>query len=421
MAEKLARVFLYAFLAIFPFGFRREAFRFIPGFHEYESFFIYASDIFLVVFLIAGIKIILNNKKIETKKKKIIPGVLFILGMGVSILISPLPFLSFLFLTKIFLLMAAAFLIGELSKLKKINPEKIFAIVSIGAIIQSVIAFFQFKTQESLGLYFLGEPILNQESGGISKITIEGAKIIRAYGTFLHPNILAAFLMTGIASLIYFYFREKKFWRKTSKIAGIYIITLGLLLTFSRQAWLASFFTIIIFSALFIYKKKTAGIKKIIPVFLIFIFAMMPVKKFLRERVSLSAKEDAVTERLAYNEMGMDLIKENPKGVGAGTQVFYAQKNQYYKKFGMDKVWLWQPIHNIYLLIAAEIGIIGLIMFLWLITNLLFSKKIYGSNSEEITAKIIMLSFLIIGFSDHFFWTINQGQVMFWTIVGLLI
>ena len=34
---------------------------------------------------------------------------------------------------------------------------------------------------------------------------------------------------------------------------------------------------------------------------------------------------------------------------------------------------------------------------------------------------LIFLGFLFIGFFDHYFWTIQQGQLTFWLIAGLLV
>ena len=76
--------------------------------------------------------------------------------------------------------------------------------------------------------------------------------------------------------------------------------------------------------------------------------------------------------------------------------------------------WLHQPVHNIYLLIAAETGLLGLMAFLFFL-YLLIKKK------PRLTIFCLLLvSFLIIGLFDHFFWTLQQGQMVFWLILGII-
>ncbi|MFA5173203.1 MAG: O-antigen ligase family protein [Candidatus Paceibacterota bacterium] len=418
MIEKAAKFSFYAFLLIFPFGYRWEVLRFIPGFHEYESVFLYASDLFLVLFLIMGTAVLFSKKERTKKGKSILFLIYFLTAAIFSLIFSPLFILSICFLLRLFTLAGAAFLISELIRKKTIEVKNILGIISLGAIFQSAVAFFQFKFQKSLGLYFLGEPMLSSNTPGISKITADGAKIIRAYGTFLHPNILSAFLIMGFLALLYFYFKKENLKEKILILIFSYPVLLAIILTFSRQAWIALLMSIFFLSIMIILKKKMTGVKKMIPIFLALVFAVIPAKDFILERAPISTKEDAVTERLAYNEMGISLIKENPFGSGLGTQVSYAYKNGFYEKFGMTKSWLWQPIHNIYLLIASETGILGITLFLAFVLSLLIPiKKI---SLEIAVIKINFLAFLIIGISDHFFWTIGQGQIMLWLLIGLL-
>ena len=77
--------------------------------------------------------------------------------------------------------------------------------------------------------------------------------------------------------------------------------------------------------------------------------------------------------------------------------------------------WIHQPVHNIYLLIASETGLIGLILFLVFIFQLF--RKIIG---QEYFLLLIVFSFLFIGLFDHFFWTLQQGQLMFWLTLGIM-
>jgi len=49
-----------------------------------------------------------------------------------------------------------------------------------------------------LGLQLLGESFLAPHLSGVAKISTEQGLVMRAYGTFPHPNILATFLIISI-------------------------------------------------------------------------------------------------------------------------------------------------------------------------------------------------------------------------------
>ena len=80
---------------------------------------------------------------------------------------------------------------------------------------------------------------------------------------------------------------------------------------------------------------------------------------------------------------------------------------------------LYQPVHNIYLLIFSETGILGLTLFLlflfFLIKNSHYDIMIYHTSLF-----FIFISLLFFGLFDHFLWTLQQGQIIFWLVSGLV-
>ncbi len=93
--------------------------------------------------------------------------------------------------------------------------------------------------------------------------------------------------------------------------------------------------------------------------------------------------------------------------------------------------WHYQPAHNIYLLIASEIGVIGLLIFALFITQALKDGFCFNNNvsRETLLARkslqhiliAIFVGFLIIGLFDHYFWTLQQGRLIFWLVLALII
>jgi O-antigen ligase len=79
-----------------------------------------------------------------------------------------------------------------------------------------------------------------------------------------------------------------------------------------------------------------------------------------------------------------------------------------------------QPVHSIYLLIASETGIAGLFLFVWfLVKTFLKDKKKRTSNFKRIVF-LLLISSLFIGLFDHFFLTLQQGQLMLSFLLGLV-
>ena len=75
---------------------------------------------------------------------------------------------------------------------------------------------------------------------------------------------------------------------------------------------------------------------------------------------------------------------------------------------------IYQPAHSIYLLIIDEMGVPGLLALLaflgiWLVRHRGNRYVVIG-----------MAALLMLGIFDHFFWTLQQGGLVFWGLLGIL-
>jgi len=418
--KKIISYILYFLLFSLPFTLRLPIFSFTPGWHEYETVFIGLYDVLLVLFL----AIFFFNYKIVWQKYYIYL-ILFLGFSGLSVLFSPLPYLSIYGLIRIILFSALAIALATLIHNKKIKIDLIFLSLFFSSLFQALIGFLQFNKQEDLGLWFLGEPNLVLNGFGVSTVLIEGGKILRSYGTLPHPNILGAFLVVGFLSGL-FLFIESKGVKKYLFFSGLFLIALTLWLTLSRSAIIAMLFGLFIYFILKFFRdgfyKK--NIISFVSIFLLLLFSLLPVLSFVLPRINMSASEVAVTSRVSYMEMGKKIMKENLLGVGLKNQVYYTYKNNIYNEANMKNSWEWQPIHNLYLLIGSEVGVLGLLSFIIFILGafikkgLLFLKK---DKEEYYIILAIMSSLLIIGLFDHFLYTIDSPALLFWLMIGLLL
>jgi len=135
-------------------------------------------------------------------------------------------------------------------------------------------------------------------------------------------------------------------------------------------------------------------------------------------RFSISPGEQSITLRTFYNQTACFFIQDSPWiGIGLGNFVLEIR--------GMIDIlsaWTHQPVHNIYLLIGSEVGLIGLFLFLMFVYQILRQFREQGTANREqyYLLLFIVLCFLFVGLFDHFFWTLQQGQLLFWLILGLL-
>jgi len=298
--------------------------------------------------------------------------------------------------------------------IKWLGLKKTLAVFVFAGLMQSFLAIFQFIAQSSLGLKYFGETLLSPLLDGVAKIDTVDGKVMRPYGTFTHPNVLAAFLFLSLS--FFYYLIISKARKLDIKNMYIYLVLLAaLFFTFSRSVWIVfALFSFI----LFIKLSKNKDIKKMfftaIAVFFLLGFLF---SNLLFARVYVSNSDAGVNFRNIYENTAFGFLQEYPVlGVGVGNFV------NTFKKSGIfgDNLWAYQPVHNFYLLAASEVGLFGFLAFLLFLTLLL--KSIKNSLRDE-NFKILFLgisfSIFLLFLTDHYFWDLQQGALMLWFFLGL--
>ena len=202
---------------------------------------------------------------------------------------------------------------------------------------------------------------------------------------------------------------------------AIYLVLLGLVLTFSRSGWIVAFLltSLVVIYNLISRQYRRSALNLLAILVASGLLLMIILGWAILPRINFSATEPSVSYRLLYNQLGLDLISKHPFGIGIGNQVLYAVDQELYQGLGLIKLWQWQPIHNIYLLISSEIGIIGLIIFLFLV-GVLIAKNLALSDLRSMTAMVILGSLLLFGLVDHFPWDLQGGRLMLWLSLGII-
>ena len=118
--------------------------------------------------------------------------------------------------------------------------------------------------------------------------------------------------------------------------------------------------------------------------------------------------------RDSLKNVSINMIKTHPY-FGVGFRNFLIKRNEY-SNAGVQRAY----VHNIYLLIAAESGLISLLIFLILIFFSIYEAFRYSLRPISITSICIILSFLLIGFFDHYPISSNFGRIVIFSFLSLL-
>ncbi len=421
----LEKIFFYLLIFCLPFQTRKIIYQWGDGFNEWTTAYLYLTDILLILIFLFWIWRVREHRFLKEFK------IFQLKNHGFWLL-------GFLIVSLISLIQARNLSLGFYSWFKllefiglffylKYNYREIFnfkrlaQILVASGLIQSIIAISQFTIQKNLGLRFLTESPLGTGINGVAKFIVNDLTFIRVYGSLPHPNVLAFFLLISLFFLYFLWLEKKYSFAKNIFFFFIFIIMLFALgLTFSR-AIIAIFILASLFYFIFVFckarKSKDKELsKKIILIFLLFVIfcSLLIIFVFpeLFSRFSISPEEQSVALRLFYNQFTYSIIQECPLvGIGIGNFVWEM-------KDALDLLsdWIHQPVHNVYLLIASETGLLGLFVFLMFLYQLLRKFK-------EINYLLLFIVFCILFISlfDHFFWTLQQGQLMFWLTIGLMV
>ncbi len=234
-------------------------------------------------------------------------------------------------------------------------------------------------------------------------VSLDPGRITRMKSSLGAPNTLAAFYLFAIPVTAACLGVLKR-WR----IPLVLIILLfgsGFILTFSRAAFLALMASTLFLLAL---QKKW---KWLLGLLCVLAAALILVRPFYENFFgSLNFKDISVGERLRYWSYTWDMIQSHP-WIGVGINLF------------MKKLPLFIPAgeiysgyaHNSYLQIWAEVGLLGLLSFLFPLTHLavsLHTKKL-GESWLNTCLSVGCLAFLLQAIFDNHFFSMQPAFLFF--------
>ena len=332
------------------------------------------------------------------------------------------------------------------------KKEKLILVFIASSIIQALLGAWQFLAQSTFANKWLGlatHPI--QEAGTAVVINGTGERILRAYGTLDHPNIFGGLMVIALLLLLAYFVKPfltsppsasqaialragqpspclpdrqasegEGAQARTVNIVLYYssliILTCGLFFSFSRAAWISFFVSYIFLFSLALIKKDKAYLKLLLSsatVLLLVVSALIfkyndLVLNRMSEKVYTESK--SINERMEGNKLSNEIIKDNwLLGVGVGS--YGATIKNRYSNLDYQ---LYQPVHNVYLLVVSELGIFGLISLILFI--ILVISTINRAENKYLT--VLPVSIVLLFFFDHWLLSLHYGIILFFVVLS---
>ena len=298
--------------------------------------------------------------------------------------------------------------------------------LSLALLFQTILAIGQLFLGHSLGgvLYYLGERTVSVGSPGIALATFMGSVVLRAYGTFGHPNVLAGYAVVTLLITI-------RLWRQRQSSVGLtlkdssaisarkdprrsdpmgiktiwvtaVLASLLIFLTQSRSATLALFGLIIPF---YLINKAKMRI-------LYFVIILLTIYH-LPSTIYPSRSDLSTSQRLDLQGLSLKVISQHPI-FGTGTQASIST----YPALPQPKpqgVGGLQPDHNSFTLFLSWFGLFGVLAILHIPISHVPSPCTSSALAREKCLQTLsslggLLPLLLL---DHYFLTSPQGLFIF--------
>ncbi len=372
-------------------------------------------DIILIFLYLMWFVESIKNKKNEINllPRISIPAFLLILCAILSFIPSNYPNYSFFGLIEVLKMYFAFFYLANNLK----NKSDILFLLSI------FILSLLFEGLLGWAQHRYDEPFFPTALGGPSWIDS------RVKGTWVSYNDFAWYLTFFLPLSMSMLFSKIK---PTYKIVCFFALSAGsasLIWTKSRASWI-SFVVAALFVVLLVLPKintKKALVKTFLAIIGILILILPLYPRLYNKMYWRFAGPDrgSAASRIPQFKIAYNIIKDNPiLGVGLNT---YSERMWEYDdtEIGLGEITR-HPVHNIFLHIAAEIGIFGLMAFLWLMASIFYSGLKYVFLNQDVMAYFIigllagLLAHLVHGLVD----TESIGGKLFmfmWVFAGIIL
>lgn len=282
--------------------------------------------------------------------------------------------------------------------------------------------FIKTKTQiRNTLLVFLASAFLISIDGLYQKIV--GIDFIRGFtlyqsdffvgirASFNHYNFFSSYMVAMFFVVLGFFIYMRRVWVKWLLFLLMVLIAVNIFFAYSRGAWVS--FVCAGLVLFFFYSDRKVKIFSLI--LLISFTAVIFTAPSLHARFARIFGERGDSGRMEIWQAGAGMVKESPfLGKGVGTFKNYVDARTTAGR---------RHAHNCYLEIAAEMGLFGLVLFLWFLGEIMIGslRKLKEKNAEGLFCGVFLgfFAMCVHAFFDSQFYGMNLAA-LFWILLGYL-
>jgi O-antigen ligase len=303
--------------------------------------------------------------------------------------------------------------------------------LAAGMVLQTTVALPQFALGRSLGLRRLGEVTVQAAWKGASVVMVGEQRWLRAYGLAQHPNLLGGCLIVMLLLVIGYYLTQSG-WRRLPLLIALASGLITLLVTFSRAAWLGAAVGGVMMLGLLLWSRRQlrwspdySSVALLAGLFLAMGAAFAVINwQLLQPRLGLTSQGveiRSVEARAIQVKAAWALVRMRPVlGVGIGN---YPTALYHLAREAVAAYPVYQPVHNVFLLSTAELGLLGGALWLavivapwaalWLRRRQVQMMPWWAGLSGALAALTVVSLF------DYYTWLSHQGRLALWLVWGL--
>jgi O-antigen ligase len=409
VAGNVARALLVAVVFAMPLNFSLSPFYSGPIYSggTPPEIILYLYDFPLIGLVVLWFLELITKRKTIPKSGILFAAFFWILWTALSIYNSENFRLSFFELFRMVKLFIFMLVISTLVR-DKHDIRMIYIAFLLSLIFQSLICMVQYLT----GTFF-----------NVFEVAYTG-DLARVSGTMDWPNTAGAYLatLTSIAFILFISNGDKRL--NLLSLSAVFAGFISLILTYSRGAWIA-LLTALMIGILIARSKKRLGSAEIIrlaSIVLVIIAIIVPFIQDIIERLNqIYPTQGALADRISLMIIARDMIIAHPIfGVGVNT---FVEVMRYYDTTGLSYSFPY-PVHDIYLQIASETGLVGLGLFLVFVVKIFkeFYQVAKSSDSFISPFAIALMSGAIAILVSNLFdvhLKVDTIFALFWFLAGV--
>jgi hypothetical protein len=368
--------------------------------------------IFVCLFLYWIFQLLLRQQKFKFYPIITVPALAYLTLAGISAFFSH--FAMFIILLRGFII--------YIYFANNVHSEKETRLIVImlmsGVLIQFLVGSLQYFTGGTLGLTLFGE------GDRAFRTTLAGAAALsRVGGTIGSPNSLAMYLNLMLPIIFSFIFiRTKSNFRW---IAGIIFILGGLteVLTMSRGGWVALTAAVIIVLYGTFKKRYQSRFRSYVLTMTLILLITLPVIGMFVDVQKRLFEDDygAAYGRIPQMKVAFNIIAHHPFS-GIGLNNYTTVMNRYDRTRENKSYQFPYPVHNTFLLIAAESGLPALFCFIFIFVGILKKAGLFFKSEDQFLSILGIGSFCgIITWLVHAQFRMDYANTFLWFSIGLFV